>query len=304
MMKQNHNSPRWSFGLVLRKKPIKFAALTLFFTVALVALLDPVVTKLVRGMGIQSNAPGALFLALFLAVSIAASGLLLKVLSNARLASMDPAEAQKLFEKQCRFYWRRAYSVAIGYLLWCALEFVFFQFVMPSAPLFPVQLAAFLIPFAAAHLIFTGFNALMVRLTGTNQELIAAFKAGRYANLLPASCRDRQSLQGILRILETAEAGSIRGAILLYRVKRMVVAIYRKLARIIGRAALVTILIALLLGLQLSNFIDREIEANIQASRRAYDRDQLAKKIADQTAAKVSPRIESAVSKQISARLH
>ena len=127
---------------------------------------------------------------------------------------------------------------------------------------------------------FNGFNALMIHLTGTNQELIAEFKAGRYLSQLPASCRDRASIQGILHVLETGEAGSIRGAVIWYRLKRAVYALYRKTARFLGKAALVILVSAVILGMSGGGGGGGGYEARAAAARRReFERRELADRI-------------------------
>ena len=129
-MKTTGRTPRWTFGLVVRKKPVKFAALALVLTAVLAVCLDPVLTALVRGAGIRGDATAIAVaaLAIFFAVSVLASGLLLTVLSNLRLARMTPEAAQALFDRQCRFFWSRLYSLALGYVVWCVSWYFAFQY--------------------------------------------------------------------------------------------------------------------------------------------------------------------------------
>ena len=271
-----HQRPHWTFGLVIRKKPMKFAALALFLTAALVACLDPVLTALVRGAGIQGDATpiAAAGLAVFFAVAVAASGVLLAALSNLRLSHMTPEAAQALFDKQCRFFWSRMYSLVLGYFLWGISFTAGFAIVRAHNGSFLAELAVFTAAVLLALFMFNGFNALMIHLTGTNKELIAEFKAGRYLSQLPASCRDQASIQGILHVLETGEAGSIRGAVIWFQIKRTVYAIYRKVARVLGKAALVILVIAVILGITVGDYIGKQLDDAAKSFGRDLDRRQ------------------------------
>lgn len=254
-MKTTGRTPRWTFGLVVRKKPVKFAALALVLTAVLAVCLDPVLTALVRGAGIRGDATAIAVaaLAIFFVVAVLASGLLLTVLSNLRLARMTPEAAQALFDRQCRFFWSRLYSLALGYVVWCVSWYFAFQYATtrPRSS-FLVNLAAFLIPILLAQLVFNPFNKLMIRITGTNRALIEDFQAGRYWTQLPASCRDVQSRRGILTVLENGEAGSIRGAVVWYQIKRAVYGVCRRLGRALLIVSIAFLILAVILGMTMS----------------------------------------------------
>ena len=210
---------------------------------------------------------------------MAASGLLLTALSNLRLSRMTPEAAQALFDKQCRFFWSRMYSLVLGYFLWGISFTVGFAIVHAHNGSFLAELAVFTAAVLLALFMFNGFNALMIHLTGTNQELIADFRAGRFQNQIPASCRDRASMRGILHVLETGEAGSIRGAVIWYRLKRAVYALYRKTARFLGKAALVILVIAVILGMSGGGGGGGYEARAAEARRREFEKREREKKI-------------------------
>ena len=187
---------------------------------------------------------------------------------------MTPEAARELFDKQCRFFWSRMYSLVLGYFLWGISFTVGFAIVRAHNGSFLAELAVFTAAVLLALFMFNGFNALMIHLTGTNQELIADFRAGRFQNQIPASCRDQASMRGILHVLETGEAGSIRGAVIWYRLKRTVYAIYRRVARVLGKAALVILVIAVILGITVGDYIGKQLDDAAKSFGRDLDRRQ------------------------------
>ena len=258
-MKTNINKPHWTFGNVIRKKPIKFAALTIFLLVSLIKAVDSVLPSIVNTLGIHLG--DAFFITIIGSLAVLAvflSGTVLKVISNARLAAMKPEDAEKLFEQQSHFFWSRIYSFVIGYivlLLLIDLSFVVEEYI-PFVPL--AFLVCCVLPILLANLVARGLNALMIRLTGTNKKLVAEFKAGLHNHEIPEKCRNAEDMQGILRTLENAEAGSIRGAVLVYRVKKAVIRFTKKLLKDAGKAVLVGAVIGAVLGMGVFDAFERE----------------------------------------------
>ena len=275
-MENTVKKPHWTFGYVIRKKPIKFAALTIFFVVALLKAVDSVLPSIVRALGLHlgdaffiTAIAAAVVLAMFL------SGTVLKVISNARLAAMKPADAEKLFEQQSHFFWSRIYSFVIGYivlLLLIDLSFVVEEYIS-FVPL--AFLVCCVLPILLANLVARGLNALMIRLTGTNKELVAEFKAGLHNHEIPEKCRNAEDMQGILRTLENAEAGSVRVAVVVYRVKKAVVRFVKNFLKDAGKAMLIAAAIGAVLGMGMSTMVNNEIDANMadwRRQRQAEDR--------------------------------
>lgn len=308
-MKTNQRSgeyPRWTLGTVILKKPLKFTALTLLLTAALVVLLDPVLTLLIRSMGIKSNAIGGVFFFLLLALAALAAAALLTALSNLRLASLPPEEAQALFEKQSHFFWSRMYSLVIGYLSLMPL------FTLSNKALHAVEarcnallsffacFACLILPLLAAYLFANGLNWVMIRLTGTNKALIDGFRAGQYMAQIPEPYRDEQSLRGILQVLERAEAGSVRGAVLVYRFKTALHTFYKKLSKVLGKCAIVVIVIGVILGMGVSAPIEREMNANRAARKQAWEREDFARSVSQKLEGPMKSSIKTAVNKEFS----
>lgn len=275
-MENTVKKPHWTFGYVIRKKPIKFAALTIFFVVALLKAVDSVLPSIVRALGLHLG--DAFFITAIAAAVVLAvflSGTVLKVISNARLAAMKPADAEKLFEQQSHFFWSRIYSFVIGYivlLLLIDLSFVVEEYIS-FVPL--AFLVCCVLPILLANLVARGLNALMIRLTGTNKELVAEFKAGLHNHEIPEKCRNAEDMQGILRTLENAEAGSVRVAVVVYRVKKAVVRFVKNFLKDAGKAMLIAAAIGAVLGMGMSTMVNNEIDANMadwRRQRQAEDR--------------------------------
>lgn len=294
-MENTVKKPRWTFGYVIRKKPIKFAALTIFFVVALLKAVDCVLPSIVRALGLHlgdvffiTAIAAAVVLAVFL------SGTVLKVLSNARLAAMKPEDAEKLFEKQSHFFWSRIYSFVIGYivlLLLIELSFVVEEYIS-FVPL--AFLVCCVLPILLANLVARGLNALMIRLTGTNKELVAEFKAGLHNHEIPEKCRNTEDMNGILRTLENAEAGSVRVAVVVYRVKKAVIRFIKKFLKDAGKAMLIAVAIGVVLGMGMSTMVNHEIDANMADWRRQRREEDEENRIFN----KLQPRINATAARQ------
>lgn len=262
---------RWTFWNVILRKPIKFAALLIFMTRFLVGKLDMVVTYIVRDMLGMTTLPDFMIVALLIATFLAAvvlSGVVLMAASNLRLAAMKPEEAEKLFEQQSHFFWSKLYSLVIGYFAWYAMILLAERMGGSYSGGFLETLVLLIVPLLLANLLARALNKIMIRLTGTNKELIEGFKAGLYNDQVPAKCRNAEDMNGILRTLENAEAGSVRMAVVVYRVKKAVARFVKKFLKDAGKAMLIGAAIGAVLGMGMSNMIQNEIDDQMADWRR------------------------------------
>lgn len=256
------NKPRWTLGNVIRKKPVKFALL--FYIIARYMLrlaifkLDPVITPIIRGMGIESNALGGVivFATIFLSGLLAGVGLMAG--SNLILSLMKPEEAQALFEKQSRFFWSKLYGLAFGYLVWAGLVLSADSITRQLGSGFFASLFVLIVPLLLANLIARVLNKVMIRKTGTNKELVAEFKAGLHNHEIPEKCRNAEDMEGILNSLETAEASSVRGAVLVYRFKKKVVTDFKDTMKAAGKLTLVLGVVGFFLTMGICDAFERE----------------------------------------------
>lgn len=236
MRNQSEKPPRWTAGQIVVGKPLTFLALTALLTVGLIMAFDPMATKAANQLGIQRGSQEETVFVLscigvFFIVSVIVSITLLKLISNAILARMDPAEAASRHAKAARPRWNIVYSIILGYILllvFCTIAQRIFDQMneIPSSMeasdltrmLLLLLLCGFL-PYVLAVLCIIGINKGMVRLTRTNQELIEEIRARQHDSKIPEQFRNETDIEGIIATLNGAQASTVRGAAAVYWVK-------------------------------------------------------------------------------------
>jgi hypothetical protein len=284
-----HPTPRWTFWAVVRKKPIKFLALTLLFTYLLLRAVDPLFVQLIHGLGIK-HVPDLVYILIILAAFVVGgflSGTVLKLVSNFTLKRMEPGEAQKLFESQNHFFWSRLYGLVVGYLVLAITanlsSDIMLKIVKGNSPLnILIILVGLAIPLLLANVAARVLNRVMIKLTGTNKQLIADFKAGRYNDKVPQRYRNQSDMDGILRTMENAEAGTIYTAIPVYGLKKHISRTLKQTGKAVGIFALILTALAVVFGMGMSNFINNEIERDMAERRAQWQKEDFIKKVADE----------------------
>ena len=258
------NEPRWTSLQIMLKKPIKFLALSIVLIYFLIKLSDKIIPRL----PLFENDIFIISLLLFLIVLGGyLSATILKLIANARLSRMDPEDAEAPHEYESRIKWNKLYSIVIAYFVVALMFKVSSLFVSPAiessdpsnlgsalSTVFIIALGL-AIPLLSGFLTVKFFNRFMVRLTGTNEELIRDFKRGFFDDQIPNRFRNKKSLVGILHILEDAEATSIKGAIVLYQVKVIIIGFYKAAGAVAG----VFVLLIALLSFGCMNIVEGEI---------------------------------------------
>lgn len=247
------NEPRWTLLQIMLKKPIKFLALSIILIYFLIELSDKVIPRL----PLFENDVFIVSLLLFLIILGGyLSATILKLIANTRLSRMDPEDAEATYEYESRIKWNKLYSIVIAYFVVGLMFKVSNSFIIPLLWQFEIgSIGSFLggvvlivlalgIPFLCGFLTVRFFNRFMVRLTGTNEELIRDFTRGFFDDQIPNRFRNKKSLVGILHILEDAEATSIKGAIVRYQVKVIIIGFYKAAGAVAGVFALLIVLLS------------------------------------------------------------
>lgn len=124
--------------------------------------------------------------------------------------------------------WRKTYATLIGWAAWLMVVIivgpVFVRITEGPTP--PSPVAFFGLPIfmlvLSPILCYIGqgmLNRVMMRKTGTNQELIAGLLRGAYDEQIPMKLRTQEGKMRLLRILETGQATTIYTAVAVARRK-------------------------------------------------------------------------------------
>lgn len=249
MDNQKGNRPHWKAREIIAGKPLTFLLLTAVLTFGLVVkVVDPIATPLAPKLDIVrgSQRESAFVVTLLVGTAVISAVLavtLLKLVCNAVLSRMDPEAAAAHHAKAARPKWNVVYSMILGYILLLVLgrlgvrtlsewdSRIGYDGVSAITRQILLMLVCGILPYVIAALSVKGITALMVRLTRTNQELIEEIRAGLHDAKIPEAFRDEEGVEGIIRVLNGAQASTVRGAVVVYGIKRGLAELYRTLGK-------------------------------------------------------------------------
>ena len=305
MNNQEKTSLRWTTGEIIVSKPLTTLALTAVLAFVLILkVLDPISTPLAKLLHISTRTTAEsvfviTLLVLGVAVSAVLSVILLKLAYNLALSRMDPAEAAAWHAKSARPKWNIVYSLLLGYLLLVILASagisLYSQWHKTIDPgsgsgLLLSLLACVvcgILPYIIAALSIKWINKGMVKLTRTNQELIEEIRAGQHNAKIPENYRNEEDIEGIIRVLNGAQASTVRGAVAIYWTKCTLVEMGKAIAKMSGVVAVVlgVIIVILTLGCvkvtdMWGNELQETVRADIAAAEARAEEERIAAKAA------------------------
>lgn len=255
--------PHWKAWEIIVSKPLTFLLLTAALAFGLVVkVVDPIATPLAQKLDIvRGSQRESVFVISFLVGTVVVSAILavtlLKLVCNVVLSRMDPEAAAAHHAKAARPKWNIVYSIILGYILLLVLGSLGVRTFFEWAPrvgyddvsnitrLFMLVLVCGILPYVLAVLSVKGITTLMVRLTRTNQELIEEIRAGRHDAKIPEMFRNKEGVEGIIRVLNGAQASTVRGAVAVYGIKEGLAKLCRALGKYGGLLNLVLVLVSM-----------------------------------------------------------
>lgn len=254
--KKESGRPRWSGKDIMIGQTVPFVALTGVMCYYFIKWANAGLTwlgnrnrttaaafKYKYSLGILS--PVMLIPAAILAVTF------LKMFFNWRLSSMTDEKAEKTYARESKFKWNFIYSILSGYiiliLLLTAVNAFATRVVMPSEDMKFLWLGALLYigALVVSIVVIKKVNKTAVQLTGTNHELVEEIQKGIYDKEILERYHNPKDMDGILKQLQTAQASSVKGAVLLYEAKQLL----KKVCKALGVVGIVLGAIAGLLTL-------------------------------------------------------
>lgn len=223
----NHASetrPRWTARQILVGQTLHVLILTVIFYILVDHFLGRSIELLLLTIHL-SWVPLLLRQVCALLVFGCASVAILLAVSNLKLSRMGEAQARIELMEKSHFKWNAVFSVIFGYfmlyVLFSITQAIFYDDLLLS-------LATTILSIVAAVFCAKRLNRFMIRTTKGNQLAIEDLTAG-YCDLdIPPQFRNSRDILELLHILDTAQASTVKGAVLLYRFKRVLIPICSK----------------------------------------------------------------------------
>lgn len=174
-----------------------------------------------------------------------------------------------------KFRWHKAYTIAIGFLLFGVVSKIWTSYLMKAAESSDNtawSLSVFVYMLIVA-LIFCGtkrLNRYMMRITGTNSELIAEIRKGLHNDKIPANKRQGEALEGIISVLQEGETYNVKHAVVLSDINRA----NRKIRRTSLKIAGVVGILSIFLTNKAFDKFDAEMEEMLESSKRMWELDE------------------------------
>lgn len=220
---------RWTIKEVLIGKTFQVIVLTIIISIALIKLANAALTfygNIGNTSLMRYDYDFGLYSLVLVLPAILFSAIILKVIINLQGKNVNyvsEEEALSAHKKEVRFKWHRAYSIVFGYLVMILMFKGFFAFVdkrrdyTTKSICFHLVLGilCFIIPVVVSNVL----NKLMIKITSTNRELIEEMKLGAHNDQIKDKFLNEKDFYGIIKILENAEALSIKSSVAIYRIK-------------------------------------------------------------------------------------
>lgn len=275
-MKQRENL-QWTAKKVIIGKPMMFAAVTMLLFCLLNTLcallvhpiLDMVFPNNIYVAGVRVFACLCLIAALYLSAKLMVSA------CNRKLNAMEPEIAAVYFSRESKFRWLKAYTVAIGFILFEITTKIWVAYVgkaMESSDNMNWLLSVLIYVLVVVLICWGGkrLNRYMIRVTGTNSELIAEVRNGLHNDKIPADKRQGAALEGIISVLQEGETHNVRIAVILYGIHVWNRKIWRVSMKIAGIGALLSIF----LTNRAFDKFDAEMEEMLESSKRIREHEE------------------------------
>ena len=223
--------PRWTAWEVITARTGRFiiGAIIAFF--ALLEIFDEVIILALVFL-IPHNIGFYLYLALSIPISIIAN----QIFGNRNLKQYSPEEAIYIHSQEALFRWHSAYGCLIAWGVWCA-------WFIKESPDTDAALYVYGSAIAAA-IAAKIINRVMVKLTGTNQQLLEEIAEGEHWDEFPEDYMEEKAVNKIIKKLKKGSAYSVEDAVKLYE-RDLGILRYLKIVSVIGG---ITVAICSILG--------------------------------------------------------
>lgn len=268
---------QWTAKKIIIGKPMMFAAVTLLLfclmnilcTILVQPILDMVLPNDIFAAAVRVCACLCLVASLWLSVK------LLVPACNRKLNAMEPEMAADYFARESKFRWHKAYTIAIGFLLFQAVTKIWISYIVKATEssdntTWPISVFIYLLVVA---LLFRGarrLNRYMIRITGTNSELIAEVRNGLHNDKIPADKQQGAALDGIISVLQEGETHNVKTAVVLYDIHVQNRKVWRAALKIAGVGAFLSIF----LTNKAFDKFDAEMEEMLESSKRMREHEE------------------------------
>ncbi len=282
---ERRENMQWTAKQIIIGKPLMFGAVTIL----LFCLLNMVCAILVQPI-LDMIFPDDIFVAavrvvvcLCLTVALWMSARILVPVCNKKLNAMEPEAAAVWFARESKFRWLKGYTVALGLLVFAAVSNIWMWYVLKAmegnddmnwVKCYVASAVVYVLVLVALYRGAKWLNRYMMRITGTNSELIAEVRNGLHNDKIPVNKRQGAELEGIISVLQEGETHNVRLAVVLYEL--------HVLNRKVCRMALKIGGIGVILGIALANMAGDRLDAEIEDMRqcrkimREHDEEQAA----------------------------
>lgn len=272
---------QWTAKKIIIGKPMMFAAVTILLfcllNILCAFLVQPILNLLFSGD--VYVAAVRVFICLCLIASLWLSAKMLVSVCNRKLNAMEPEIAAVYFARESKFRWLKAYTITLGFLLFEVVTKIWGVLVLKAIEsnenmnwllCFVASASVYVL---AIVLIYRGakwLNRYMIRITGTNSELIAEVRKGLHNDKIPADKQQGAALDGIISVLQEGETHNVKIAVALYDIHVQNRKVWRTGLKIAGVGAILSIFLAN----KVCDKFDTEMEEMVESAKRMREHDE------------------------------